>query len=219
MNLPHSDRRYVIGLTGNIATGKSAVMEILRRLGACTIDADAVVHQVLSSNEAVRRAVIEEFGPGVLNADGSIDRAALGRVVFGNRRALARLEAIVHPVVIRMVDDLIARAAERVIVVEAIKLIESGMHRGYDALWVVAAPPAQQLDRLVKQRGMDAADARQRIAAQPPQEEKIAVADFVIYNDGPLADLERRVTAEWQRIQRELDRPPAGGTRRTTGER
>lgn len=197
-------RHYVIGLTGNIATGKSAVMASLRRMGARTIDADEVAHRIMDGQALVREAIVRAFGENVLAPDGRIDRAALGRVVFKDPQALRQLERIVHPRVIAEIDGLIEQAAEDVVVVEAIKLIEAGMHRHYDALWVVTSSPEQQVQRLVSSRGLSAEEARLRLGAQPPQRDKISQADVVIHNTASLEELERQVLAHWNRVQEQL---------------
>ena len=195
------EKHYLIGLTGNIATGKSSVMRILRHLGAYTIDADEVAHQVMASEQPVKQAIAEVFGPGVLLPNGEIDRRALGEIVFNDPAALRRLEEIVHPVVMQTIDDLIERASEPVVVIEAIKLIETGMHRCYDALWVVVSPQEQQTDRLLNQRGLTETEAHLRIQAQPPQADKVAEADVVIDNSGSLESLEAQVMQEWTKIK------------------
>lgn len=192
--------KYVIGLTGNIATGKSVVARMLERLGARTIDADALAHQVMEKDTPVWQAVVQEFGEDILEPDGSINRKKLGDIVFADEAALRRLEAIVHPAVIARTKKLIESSREPVIVVEAIKLIEADMHRACDALWVVTCRREQQLARLVKQRGLSEAEARQRIEAQPPQEAKLALADVVIDNSGSLDETWRQVEREWKRI-------------------
>lgn len=193
-------RRYLIGLTGNIATGKSLVAHLLAGLGAHVIDADRVAHAVMGVGGAAYAGVVAEFGEAVLNPEGEIDRAALGATVFGDPEALARLEAAVHPATIAEVERRIAAAHERIVVVEAIKLIEAGMHRHYDALWVVTAPREVQIARLVATRGLSEAEARLRIDAQPPQADKVAVADVVLINDGTVADLRRQVAVAWASI-------------------
>lgn len=133
-------------------------------------------------------------------ADGSIDRRRLGAIVFRDPAALRRLEAAVHPATIAEVARRIDRAGEPLVVVEAIKLIEAGMHRGYDALWVVTAPRQVQIARLVAGRGLTEAEAAQRVDAQPPQEEKAARADLVLVNDGDLEALREKVKAAWMQI-------------------
>jgi dephospho-CoA kinase len=199
----------LIGLTGNIATGKSEVARLLAELGApdlvSIIDADRVAHEVMRPGGPAYGPVLEAFGPEILAADGSIDRGKLGALVFRDPAALRRLETAVHPAVLAEVDRRIAEASERVIVVEAIKLIEAGMHRACDALWVVTAPRTLQIKRLVETRGLSEAEAALRVDAQPPQEEKAALADgstelaevVVLVNDGDLAGLRQKVRAAW----------------------
>jgi len=196
---PEQPGRYVIGLTGNIATGKSAVMDILKKLGAYAIDADKVAHQIMGQAQ-IKEDIVRTFGDDILKPDGEIDRSKLGAIVFRDANALRQLEQLVHPMVMQAVDGLIEQAVSNVVVVEAIKLIESGMYRTCDAVWVVTAPVEQQLHRLVKQRGLTEDEAMMRIQAQPPQAAKLAHADVVIDNTGSLLDLERQVRAEWLRI-------------------
>jgi dephospho-CoA kinase len=195
---------YLIGLTGNIATGKSEVGRILSRFGARVIDADRVAHEVMEPQGPAYGPVVEAFGPGILAEDGAIDRAKLGDIVFRDAEALRRLEAAVHPATIAEVGRRITRSSEPVVVVEAIKLIEAGMHRLYDALWVVTAPRPLQIERLVESRGLSEAEAALRVDAQPPQEEKVRVADRVFVNDGTLAELENNVRTAWEEIQQRL---------------
>jgi dephospho-CoA kinase len=193
--------RILIGLTGNIATGKSKVSHMLATLGAGVIDADKVAHEVMRPGGPAYDQVVNEFGPDVLRADGIVDRARLGAIVFRDPAALLRLEAAVHPAVIAEVDRRIHEAAEPVIVVEAIKLIESGMSRRYDSLWVVTAPRQVQIARLMASRGLAETEAALRVDAQPPQEEKAAVADFVLTNEGDLPALREKVESAWAQIQ------------------
>jgi dephospho-CoA kinase len=192
--------KYIIGLTGNIATGKSVVSGMLEHLGAKAIDADALVHQLMGKGTPVWQAVVQEFGQDILRHDGSINRKKLGGIVFTDEAALRRLEAIVHPAVIARTQELIENSQQPVIVVEAIKLIEAGMDKACDALWVTTCNKEQQLARLVEQRGLSEEEARQRIEAQPPQEEKLALADVVIDNGGGLDETWRQVEREWDKI-------------------
>ena len=192
--------KYIIGLTGNIATGKSVVSGMLERLGAEAIDADALVHELMEKGTPVWQAVVREFGQGILCSDGSVNRKKLGGIVFADEAALRRLEALVHPAVIARTEQLIKSSQEPVVVIEAIKLIEAGMDRTCDALWVVACRQEQQLARLVEQRGLTEEEAHQRIEAQPPQEAKLALADVVIDNNGSLDETWRQVKREWERI-------------------
>jgi dephospho-CoA kinase len=193
-------RRTLIGLTGNIATGKSAVGRMLAELGALVIDADRVAHEVMEPGGPAFAVLVEAFGPEFLTPEGTVDRRKLGEVVFRDPAALARLEAAVHPAVILEVGERIAAAEARVVVIEAIKLIEAGMHRAYHALWVVTAPRSAQVERLVRTRGLTCDEAALRVDAQPPQEEKAALADVVLINDGSLDQLRAQVWAAWQEL-------------------
>jgi len=197
---------YLIGLTGNIATGKSLVARMLSDLGAHVIDADALVHELQRKSTPVWSGIVGEFGEGILRADGEIDRAKLGTLVFSNSEALHRLESIVHPAVgaeiERQLSDLGPPASDfRVVVIEAIKLIEAGLHKRCNALWVVTSRPEVQLKRLMRTRGLSEADAQVRIAAQPPQSEKVALADILIENNTTVSDLRAQVERHWKRVQ------------------
>lgn len=191
--------KYVIGLTGNIATGKSVVRLMLEHLGAYGIDADALAHRAIAQGAPGYKPVVESFGRWVVGADDEIDRARLGKLVFSDPEALSRLEAIVHPLVAQAVDVLVRRAKHTVIVIEAIKLLESSLRSRCDAVWVTYAPPQTQLARLVQKRKMDEKAARQRIQAQPPQEEKIGAANIVIRNQGSYEEAWQQVYTAWQR--------------------
>jgi dephospho-CoA kinase len=198
---------YLIGLTGNVATGKSQVARMLGELGAHVIDADALTHELEQKGKPVHAAIIAAFGPGILRADGEIDRARLGKLVFSDPDTLHRLEAIVHPAVTaevaRQISDLESRASDgrAVIVIEAIKLIEAGLHKQCNALWVVTCRPGLRLDRMMRTRGLSEADARLRVVAQPPQSEKAALADVLIENNGTLDELRAKVKHHWEQIQ------------------
>jgi dephospho-CoA kinase len=191
---------YLIGLTGNIACGKSEVGKMLAALGARFIDADHVAHRVMRPGTPVHSDLVCAFGPEVLQRDGSVDRTKLGALVFSDPEAMITLEKKIHPATIAAVEHQIAQATESVVVVEAIKLIESGMHTRYDALWVVTAPRQTQIDRLVTLRGLSIEEATLRIDAQPPQAEKAAQADVVLHNDGDIEHLRSRVMAAWTAI-------------------
>ena len=196
-------RPYLIGLTGNIACGKSTVLARLAEHGAETIDADRVVHALMEPGEAVWAAVRETFGPGVIAADGRIDRRALGAIVFAERAELARLEGLTHPAVRARIIAQVAEAARRgvaVVVIDAIKLYEGGLADQCDETWVVTCDPAQQLARLIARNGFSEAEAQQRIAAQPPQADKIARATVVIDNSGTVAETRAQVDGAWGRV-------------------
>lgn len=191
--------KYVIGLTGNVGTGKSVVRKMLEHLGAYCIDADALSHRAIAKGAPAYQPVLETFGRWILDGDGQIDRSKLGKLVFSDPAALEQLEAIVHPFVIQAVDILVQRATQRVVVVEAIKLIESGMIKSCDSLWVTIAPPDLQMVRLMNNRRLTEAEARLRIGSQPPQEQKSAMADVIIRNDTSISDVWKQVFTAWQK--------------------
>ncbi|MBE9473344.1 MAG: dephospho-CoA kinase [Chloroflexi bacterium] len=191
--------KYVIGLTGNIATGKSVVRKMLEHLGAYGIDADALAHRAIAKDAPGYQAVLDTFGSWILTPEGQIDRTRLGRIVFSDSEALGKLEAIVHPLVRQAIDLLVRRAGQKIIVVEAIKLLEGPLRSACDNIWVTTAPMEVQLRRLRIKRGMSAEVARQRIAAQPPQTQKIAAADVVIKNNGSFEAAWKQVLAAWQK--------------------
>ena len=193
--------QYLIGLTGNIATGKSTVAAMLEDLGATVIDADALVHELQRKGTPVYDDIVVAFGSGILDRAGEIDRKALGAIVFANPAQLHKLESIVHPAVLVESMRRITEAAPPVIVYEAIKLIEAGRAEMCDALWVVTARSDVQIQRLMRDRHMSEAEARQRIAAQPPQSEKVARANVVIDNSGSLVETRQQVTAAYREIE------------------
>lgn len=193
-------RSYVIGLTGNIATGKSAVLSMLRARGALGIDADAVVHSALAAGGPAAAAVQAAFGAAFIKPDGGVDRTKLGDVVFADAARLQQLEAIVLPIVRHQVELQIAAATEPVVVIEAIKLLESPLAAQCSAIWVVTSSPADQLARLHASRPLSPAQAETRMAAQSPQAQKVAQANVVLNNTGTLAALEAQVQAAWSKI-------------------
>lgn len=201
LQLVTSDQHpYRIGLTGNIATGKSNVGQILRDLDATYIDADKVAHEMMAPGQEAYVAVAAHFGAGILAPDGSIDRRALGAIVFSDPEALRQLEALVHPPTIAEVERRIQASDAAVVVVEAIKLLESGMAETYDAIWVTTCAEEEQVRRLYASRGLDRAEALRRIHAQPPQAEKLARADVVINTGGTKEATRAQVIAAWEKI-------------------
>lgn len=193
--------KYIIGLTGNIATGKSLVLRMLKELGADTLDADDLVHILMRRGSPLYDKIVAEFGRYILDEDFEIDRGKLGNIVFCDPQALAHLESITHPTVKREVERWIARSPADIVAVEAIKLIESGIADQCDALWVVIAAEDVQLNRLLTKRKMTGPQAMLRIEAQPPQEEKVARADVVIDNSGD-------VVVTWKTVQRHFSAIP-----------
>ncbi len=189
---------YLIGLTGNIGCGKSAVAKMLAELGAEVIDFDKLVHQLMEPGTDCWRAIVEQFGPTILRPNGIVDRKRLGEVVFRDAAALAKLEGITHPAVRRAAEDRIASSSKQVLVLEAIKLIEGGWHRRVDAVWVVTCDREQQIKRLMRTRGFSLSEAELRVDAQAPASEKLKHADVVIDNSGSLEDTRSQVDAVWR---------------------
>ena len=193
----------VIGLTGGIASGKSAAADVLRGLGVPVVDADRVAREVVAPGQPALAAIREEFGDGVIGADGRLDRAALAKVVFGDAAHRRRLEAITHPAIgARSGEQMRAHfeAGHDVVVYEASLLVETGRHRDFDALLVVTAPQADKLARLRARDGIDEAAARARLEAQLPDSDKVAVADAVIDNSGDLEALAAATRAAWAEV-------------------
>ena len=200
--------KYVIGLTGNIATGKSVVRKMLEHLGAYSIDADALSHRAIAKGAPGYRPTVEAFGKWILDESGEIDRARLGHLVFSDPEALQQLEAIIHPLVEGAIDLLIQRASQPIIVIEAIKLLEGKLAGACDAIWVTDAQESVQKARLMKKRGLSEEEALQRIRTQPPQELKRAAASVVIQNNGPFDETWKQVVAAWKTISSVTDTRP-----------
>ena len=191
-------RRLVIGVTGNIATGKSTVLEMLANLGAETIDADQLVHQMMGPDSELAEPLGREFGHEVVNDDGSINRPALGGIVFSDAAKLERLEVLIHPHVVAAMVGAIHEPGPDVLVLDAIKLFEAGIADHCDEVWVVDADLEARIDRLMVRNQIDRQEALKRINAQPPQSEKIARADRVIDNGGSLAATQAQVDRAWR---------------------
>ncbi len=192
--------KFIIGLTGNIATGKSVVRRMLEHLGAYSIDADALAHRAISKGAPGYQSVVDTFGRWIVEKDEEIDRAKLGDLVFNNPNALIQLEAIVHPLVDQAVDILIKRSSHPIVVIEAIKLLEGSLHEACDTIWVTDAPEDVRIERLMRKRNLSRKEALQRIHAQSPQQDKNLAADVVIKNNGSYDDLWKQVTTAWKQI-------------------
>jgi len=191
-------RRIVLGVTGNIATGKSTVVGILKELGARHIDADVVYRELVGPGQPLLQTLVKRFGGDIVAQDGGLDRKALGAIVFSDPAALADLDVLTHPAVIDEIDRRVDAIREGVIIIDAVKLIESGHADHCDVVWLVVAPTEAQVTRLMKRNTLSRAEALRRVAAQPPLEPKIARADRVINNSGSLKELRTTVEAAWR---------------------
>jgi len=198
-----------LGLTGGIASGKSAVAAMLRELGFSVLDADSLAHKLIEPGQPAYGEVVHDFGQAVLAADGRVDRAKLSTIVFNDRAKLDRLNAIVHPrvaeVVFRQFDVWQRNGTRDAAFVEAALLIESGIHKKLDGLVVAWCEPEQQLERLVA-RGLSEGEARRRIAAQLPVGDKLRLATEKIDCSGSLEETRRQVQALATRLRREAAR-------------
>lgn len=199
----------LVGLTGNVASGKSSVARLLVEKGATLIDADILARQAVRKGTPALAAIHERWGDAVLTPDGSLDRAALRHVVFGDENELAALNAIVHPEVGRLRDELVAAArarGDRIVICDIPLLFEKRLTEEFDVLILVDAPRPIRLERLVRDRGLNEADAMQMIAAQMPADLKRARADVVIDNVGTMRQLEQRVDEVWNWLDGEAQR-------------
>lgn len=210
--------KFVIGLTGNIATGKSVVRKMLEHLGAHGIDADALAHRAIAKGAPGYSLVVNSFGAWILDNEGQISRSRLAKVVFADPGAMKLLESIVHPLVSHAIDLLVQRTSLTVVVIEAIKLLETDLAAGCDQIWVVDVPEEVQISRLLHKRDMTEEIARVRIAAQGPQADKVKAADVVISNDGSFDHTWEQVQAAWAKLPAPREpllvspaAPPPGG--------
>ncbi|MFG2644310.1 dephospho-CoA kinase [Streptomyces sp. NPDC048370] len=192
-----------VGLTGGIGAGKSAVSRLLVSYGAVLIDADKIAREVVEPGTPGLAAVVEAFGPEILTEQGALDRPKLGSIVFADADRLAALNRIVHPLVGARSAELEGAAGPDDVVVHDVPLLtENALAPLYDLVVVVDASPETQLDRLVRLRGMAESEARARMAAQATREQRRAIADLVIDNDGPLEALEPQVRKVWDELTR-----------------
>ncbi|MFD1937691.1 MULTISPECIES: dephospho-CoA kinase [Nonomuraea] len=190
-----------VGLTGGIGSGKSEVSKRLAERGAVVIDADKIAREVVEPGTEGLARVVAAFGEEILREDGSLDRERLGSIVFADSEKLATLNGIVHPLVGERVAELQKSAPDGAVVVYDVPLLaENKLAPMYEVVIVVDASDEVRVERLTKVRGMSEHDARARIAAQASREERLAVADIVIPNEGSLDDLEARVEQVWERL-------------------
>jgi len=193
----------VLGLTGNIASGKSLVARLLAVRGAEVLSADALAREVVAPGSAVLLQLVQQFGDQILDAQQALDRGALAERVFADPQALAALNRLTHPAIARLADERLAalRAANiKLIVYEAPLLFEAAAEKRVDQVLVVTIDPVIQLQRLMARDGFGRDDALRRIGSQMPQEQKAARADYLIDNSGSLADLEAAVNQLWTRL-------------------
>ena len=196
----------VFGLTGNTGTGKTTVADALRRRGIPVVDADQIAREIVHSGETALEEIVSAFGDEYLDDDGELRRQKLGRLIFGDKEARAKLEAITHPrIALRARDQLdeYTASGETMAVYDSAILVETGLAKAFSALVVVYAEPDEQLDRIMTRDGLSRRDAQQRVNAQLSLSEKMRLADYVVENTGSLADLESRVArlVKWMREQ------------------
>lgn len=196
----------VLGLTGNIACGKTSVGQMLVELGAERyIDADATVHSLYTSGQPIAISVAETFGTSVMNTDGSVDRKALGAVVFQDAEAMRRLERIVHPAVGgALMKELALVSPTGIAIIDAVKLLEGNSGALCQSKWIVVCPEAQERARLIARNGFSEQEADARIRAQSPVEPRLSLVDEVIDNGGSLAQTRAQVVAAFERFCRKF---------------
>ena len=197
-----------VGLTGNIASGKSTVADVWRGLGARIVDADELARRAVERGSPALAEIAARWGAGVLAPTGELDRAALREQVFSNSAARAELEAIIHPRVAAMRDEEFTaarEAGEHIVVADIPLLFEVGLTDQFDVVVLVDATATVRRDRIVRDRGLTAEEAQRMIAAQMPSEQKRPHADIVIDNDGTLAELRERAVRAWEQLQRRAE--------------
>ena len=193
-----------VGLTGSIAVGKSFVLDVLRELGARTIDADEIAREVVEPGTPGLQAVVEEFGTGILKADGSLDRSKLGSIVFADEAKRQKLNSILHPFIIGRQDEILHQwqreTPDAIAVIDAALMIESGGYQRLDKLIVVHCRPEIQLERLIKRDGISREEAERRVGAQMSQEEKKKYATFLIDTSAGFEKARQQTAAVWQQL-------------------
>jgi len=192
----------IIGLTGGIASGKSSVARIMESLGGVIVDADLLAREAVLPGKPAYRSIVAEFGKEILNPDGTLDRQALGKIVFSDPRARRKLERITHPAIARLAEQRLSELREsgvQVVVYMAPLLIEAGVTSRVDEIWVVYVDRETQIERLIRRDGIGREEALQRLAAQMPMDEKIKLGNVVIDNCGAPHETEQQVREIWQR--------------------
>jgi dephospho-CoA kinase len=193
-----------VGLTGGIASGKSTVAAMLVEKGAFHIDFDILAHGVEKPDMPVWRAIIDAFGPEILNEDGTINRARLGAIVFADQNKMAQLNTIVHPAVFtawrRRLEEIKEEKADAIVLSDVPLLIEAGMKQMVDVVLLVYISPEEQLRRLMDRNGYTREEALSRLRAQMPIQDKLALADLVVNNEGPREETQEKVAAVWREL-------------------
>lgn len=195
----------VIGLTGNIACGKSTVSDMLKELGAYIIDADIVAREVVEQGKPAWAMIKEEFGEEYIGEDGELNRKKLGQLVFGDPKALDQLNKIIHPIIVQTIEEelhkLCVEGTHEAVVIDAALLIETGCHRLVDQIWLVTLPYEIQLMRLIRRDGLTEKEARQRIESQMPQEKKAQYADVIVDNSRDINYTKEQVRHLWTALK------------------
>ncbi|AAM24131.1 MAG: Dephospho-CoA kinase [Caldanaerobacter subterraneus] len=194
----------VVGLTGGIGSGKSTVSGILAKLGAKIIDADLVSREIMEKGKEAYNEIVDCFGKEILDKEGNIDRKKLGSIVFSDKEKLKRLNEITHPKIIDKIKKMIEeeKDKDKVIVIDAALLIETGLYKLVDEVWLVVVDIDTQIKRVMERDGFSCEEALKRIKSQMPLEEKIKYADFIINNSKDLRKTEEQVRLLWQRFDR-----------------
>lgn len=205
--------KLIVGLTGNIATGKSTVLRLAEKQGALALDADSFVHDILANDSGAQQTIIDAFGDPVIGPDGTINRAAMAAIVFRDEAALRQLEQILHPRVRCLIFRRIDRSSHDVVFIEAIKLLEGGLAAECDQIWVTRCPVKTQVSRLMKYRELDKETALMRVQAQSSHEIKAAAADVIIDTGTTLATTEAQFNLAWARLKRRMS---GSASRRTS---
>jgi dephospho-CoA kinase len=189
-----------IGVTGSFGSGKTTVAAMFKKRGAVIVDTDGIVHRLLKDHKGCRKAVGQAFGAGILSTRG-VDRIKLARIVFTDRKALKKLEAILHPLAWQETLKIFRSARRQAVVIDAPLLIEAKWHRKVDAVVVVKARLSQQIKRIKLRTGLRKADALRRIRRQMSLKDKLKYADFVVDNSGPKTDTDRQIARIWNQLK------------------
>ncbi len=204
--------KLIIGLTGNIATGKSAIMKMAAERSALTLDADLLVHEIMDSDSEAQKTIVNSFGPQVKNPAGGLDRKMIADIVFNDPVALLRLESIIHPRVRERLWQRLEASRDTIVFIEAIKLFEGGLSEECDQVWVTHCPSEMQIERLMTYRHMDRQTAKMRVNAQAPQELKISKADVLIDTSGSIENTRSQFLVAWNNLAKLLALPGSSPT-------